>query len=377
MEIYTHGRGRNAAENIPGPQFGGEFKRTHSTLPELSTSVITNVVSDALLLLNEDFQLVYANHQLFNMIEREKDSLLGSKPGDIFGCLHAVASNRGCGSTEYCSDCGVRKILREALDTQKAEGECRILAVNHKAFNLHVRAERVPFGLQNYLIVAIKDIRHEKRRAALERTFFHDLLNTAGIVLTASKMLGSSSEPREKLLEMIQNNAEQLIAEIQSHRELVDAERGRLELNFEFIRPLELLHNLKSKFEYSRAAQGKFIRLDLDAESPLLKSDPVIIGRVLNNLLKNALEASSSEDTVTLACRSKNDGIQFSVHNPGYMGQDIQHQIFQRSFSTKGSDRGIGTYSIKLFVEEYLGGHVWFESHKDSGTTFYVRLPNR
>ena len=50
---------------------------------------------------------------------------------------------------------------------------------------------------------------------------------------------------------------------------------------------------------------------------------------------------------------------------------DAQLQIFQRSFSTKGSGRGVGTYSIKLLGEQYLRGRVGFTSSETDGTAFY------
>jgi len=56
---------------------------------------------------------------------------------------------------------------------------------------------------------------------------------------------------------------------------------------------------------------------------------------------------------------------------------DIQTRIFQRSFSTKGSDRGLGTYSLKLLGERYLQGEVQFATIEGKGTTFSVRLPLR
>jgi sensor histidine kinase regulating citrate/malate metabolism len=57
------------------------------------------------------------------------------------------------------------------------------------------------------------------------------------------------------------------------------------------------------------------------------------------------------------------------------MPRDVQLQVFQRSFSTKGPGRGIGTYSIRLLVSRYLHGTVDFESSKEQGTTFRVHLP--
>jgi sensor histidine kinase regulating citrate/malate metabolism len=49
-------------------------------------------------------------------------------------------------------------------------------------------------------------------------------------------------------------------------------------------------------------------------------------------------------------------------------------QLFQRSFSTKGNGRGIGTYSIKLLTENYLKGKVSFFSNEEEGTVFSIEL---
>jgi sensor histidine kinase regulating citrate/malate metabolism len=52
------------------------------------------------------------------------------------------------------------------------------------------------------------------------------------------------------------------------------------------------------------------------------------------------------------------------------MPPEVQLQIFQRSFSTKGKGRGVGTYSMKLLTERYLGGKLAFTSAAGEGTTF-------
>ena len=58
------------------------------------------------------------------------------------------------------------------------------------------------------------------------------------------------------------------------------------------------------------------------------------------------------------------------------MPDEVQLQLFQRSFSTKGqTGRGIGTYSMKLLGERYLGGRVEFISRHPEGTTFTLSLP--
>jgi signal transduction histidine kinase len=92
------------------------------------------------------------------------------------------------------------------------------------------------------------------------------------------------------------------------------------------------------------------------------------------NLLKNALEATPVHGSVEVGVDSNSDTIRFWVKNDQVIPEDIQAQLFQRSFSTKGTGRGIGTYSIRLLAENYLGGKVSFVSNKTEGTIFNVEL---
>jgi len=54
---------------------------------------------------------------------------------------------------------------------------------------------------------------------------------------------------------------------------------------------------------------------------------------------------------------------------------ETQLQVFNRSFSTKGKNRGLGTYGAKLLTERYMGGKISFASHEGEGTTFFLWLP--
>ena len=104
-------------------------------------------------------------------------------------------------------------------------------------------------------------------------------------------------------------------------------------------------------------------------------SDRTLLQRVIGNMIKNALEASKPGETVTLASLPGKDTIRFTVHNAAAMTRDAQLQIFQRSFSTKGAGRGLGTYSMKLLTTRYLEGDVTFTSNEADGTTFEAVYP--
>ncbi|MBM3132840.1 MAG: ATP-binding protein, partial [Chloroflexi bacterium] len=68
-------------------------------------------------------------------------------------------------------------------------------------------------------------------------------------------------------------------------------------------------------------------------------------------------------------------GVRFWVHNPTFMPREAQLQVFNRSFSTKGQGRGLGTYSMKLLTERYLKGKIGFDSSETGGTTFWAWYP--
>ncbi len=89
----------------------------------------------------------------------------------------------------------------------------------------------------------------------------------------------------------------------------------------------------------------------------------------------NALEATPTGGTVTLGCSADTTTMRLWVHNDGLIAQDVRTQIFRKVSSTKGSGRGIGTYSIKL-LSEALGGEVYFTSTESDGTVFSLSLKN-
>ena len=115
--------------------------------------------------------------------------------------------------------------------------------------------------------------------------------------------------------------------------------------------------------------------IDGRVESVVFETDAALLSRVLINMVKNALEATPKGGTVTLGCRTDGPDIRFEVHNPTAIPRDIAMQIFQRSFSTKSAGRGLGTYSMKLIGERFLGGRVGFTTSEAEGTTFHAIFP--
>lgn len=333
-------------------------------------------ISEILAILNEHRQVVYSNRRFLELLGTSLEDVLGKRPGEALGCVHSDETPGGCGTTEFCRECGAVKAILSAQGQEQSVQECRILTKTGDALDLRIWATPMEADGCRFTVFAATDISDEKRREALERTFFHDILNTAGNVLEASYLLRTGEEEtRDRFLDRISRGSEQLVEEINFHRTLLSAEKGALQTVPVEVNSLTTLEALRSQYFSSPLAEGRTIAIDSGAEAVDFESDGTLLTRVLGNLLKNALEATRPGGVVTLSSRLQGDKVTFSVHNPTVMSRSVQLQLFQRSFSTKGTGRGIGTYSIKLFTEKYLGGQVRFESREPTGTLFQVMLP--
>ena len=71
---------------------------------------------------------------------------------------------------------------------------------------------------EKYILFTVTDIADEKRRRALERTFFHDVLNTASAVYGISEILPEIEEKDEMLRmgKLLNVSATQLISEMKA-----------------------------------------------------------------------------------------------------------------------------------------------------------------
>jgi len=213
------------------------------------------------------------------------------------------------------------------------------------------------------------------RRSGLEAAFLHDLLNTAVAVQGLTGILTEAeSWELPRITKAVRGMADQLVNQITMLRDLVAAEDGDLPLQLRFLAAAEALHAAATRYERHPIARNCRIVVTED-DAGHLTTDPLILGRVLDNLVKNALEAAPAAGTVTLGAAREGDCIRLRVHNPGVIPEEVQPRIFERAFSTRGRGRGMGTYSVKMLTERYLGGRAAFTSDAARGTTFTVTLP--
>lgn len=357
-----------------------EIDRQFAVLCQHAIPLVLNAMPIIAMVLNRHRQVVHGNRKFADVLGiADIREALGKRPGEAFRCVHADEHPGGCGTSEFCAHCGaVRSILLGLAGTDNVQ-ECAINRDNGsgiEALDLRVSSASVHLDAEPYLIFSINDVSHEKRRRTLERLFFHDMLNTVGGVQGLLEFLAEEvPEELQSDARLIHRAVSQLTDEIIYQKQLLAAETNELETNCTPLRSDDILDVVAATFQGGEQARDRRIVVENVCSDIVFHSDPVLLRRVVGNMVKNALEATSAGGEIRLGCRPLADAVEFSVQNAGVIPRSVQMRIFSRSFSTKGVGRGLGTYSIKLLTERYLGGRADFISNREVGTIFRVRLP--
>ena len=343
-------------------------------------SGLLHSIGGLLAVLDEHRQVVALNHSLLEWMGiPDAVPALGLRLGEALECVHAHdGPGHTCGSTRFCSTCGAAIAMMASLG-QDAAAE-RICALTARQggrpveLALLVRSQPIRLSGKRFLLVFLQDITQQQQRAALERTFFHDINNMLCMLSGASEML--AREHPSEWADILCQAAARLTKEVAIQRCLSQNDENSYQPLWSMPTLSEIQKDLQSFFAAHPVAQGKTVELEVEAPEQSLRTDPALLSRVLCNMVLNALEATEPGGAVRVNLASRDGHVTFSVWNAGEIPADIARRVFQRNFSTKAeAGRGIGTFSMKLFGEKILGGRVDFSTSRTEGTTFRLVLP--
>jgi signal transduction histidine kinase len=222
-----------------------------------------------------------------------------------------------------------------------------------------------------FIAVVLHDLSAVKRRDALERLFYHDVANLMQGIRGWADLLASGATTSTDVAQKLAHLTDLLDRELKSHRAMAEAEHGELRPRVRGVLPLDILQDVADLLDRHALARERRVEI-LPCPEDVIHTDPELLSRVVLNMAVNAVEASFMGETITLSASLEGVNIRFRVHNPGEIPEEINSRIFQRSFSTKGTvGRGLGTYAMKLFGENVLGGEVGFNTGQE-GTTFWI-----
>lgn len=131
-----------------------------------------------------------------------------------------------------------------------------------------------------------------------------------------------------------------------------------------------VLQALKSQVE----AKGLVLEFNSQPNVWVL-GNQTYLEQVLMNIAENAVEQTAAGSiTIEYIFEPSFIIVKITDTGPG-ISEEYRDQIFHKHVkSSRASGSGLGLYIAKAIIAAHAQAHIWFESERDKGTTFYVRL---
>lgn len=341
-------------------------------------------VGGVLAVLNRHRQVLAVNHGFLNDLGIASDcGFLGLRLGEILECEHAHEMEGGCGTSRACSSCGAAIAMVAALQGEETrEQTCTINTRRHgfsEDLYLRVRASAIEIDGHRLILIFLQDMTFQQKWCMLERVFFHDINNLVAGITSVAELLSLENLPGEQgsMVQALNRCATRLTREIALQRLLFQQTATTYQLQLRQMTAEKILEELETTFARHPSAERKKLKAVMPDGDTTVMTDHTLLMKVLGNMLLNALEAARPGEEVRFGYKRETGKVTFWVWNPGQIPPEIAVRIFQRNFSTKAKiGRGLGTYSMKLFGEEFLKGKISFSTTAAEGTKFSLELPN-
>jgi len=208
--------------------------------------------------------------------------------------------------------------------------------------------------------------------------------------------LGPVNETQREFLNIIQANAERMIAIINDLLDITKIETGSVELEIRPIHVAETLSKVLLDLQTKVHERQQTLTLSLPAGLPLVRADAHRFNQILFNLVSNAVKYTPRGGSITIEAREvsaeavpedEREGlrpgryIQIDVRDTGVgIAPDDVPRIWERFYRTENplkveaGGTGLGLSLVKPLIR-LLGGRIWVESQINVGSTFSFVLP--
>jgi hypothetical protein len=303
--------------------------------------------------------------------------VFGLRPGESLQCIHTENNPLGCGTGTFCRTCGISTAIAACMkDRRPVERDCALqVQRDGQIVDMFfiVRCSPITLGGSRYYLIAMEDLTRGQKVAELQRVFYQDI---DSLVSGLAGLGGGNGKSQAMPMNSCNSNSYPL--GLKGHVALHDHLSGTRAYSPvpRSVTVKNILSGLVASLSGRAAEEKKEILLPNPVPAVTFRVDPVLVTRILRDMVVNALEAVGPGSKIKVGAKRAGDKLVFSVWNAGAMPKDIPQRVFQRNFSTKpGAGRGLGTYAMRVFGEQLLGGRVAFTTSSTTGTRFSLSLP--
>ncbi len=198
----------------------------------------------------------------------------------------------------------------------------------------------------------------------------HEIRNPLNSIVMALQLMRETRHLSPELLESVNREAQRLT---ELTEELLSYAKG-FEIRPELVEAQEILKELALRFQPKARALGLTLQLE-PGPNVKLRVDRRWVLRAVENLLRNALEATPVGGKIVLRLSLEKDGVCFIVEDsgPGLSEEEKKH-LFKPFYTTKESGFGLGLYLVRQIAEAH-GGRVSLEDSPLGGACFKICFP--
>jgi two-component system, OmpR family, phosphate regulon sensor histidine kinase PhoR len=235
-------------------------------------------------------------------------------------------------------------------------------------------------------VLALEDQADRLRLERVRRDFVanvsHELRTPlASVRLLIETLLNGALEEPETATRMLNQMLGEVDSITQLAQELLDLsmiESGQMPMQMKRANLHEIVD--EQIVHYEALMQQKHLTVEDDVPIELVAEvDRKMIGRVLGNLMHNAIKFTPDRGRISIAAAAADDQITVSMADTGVgiPAEDLP-RIFERFYKVDRARGKSGTglgLAIARHVVEAHGGRIWAESVEGKGATFYFTLP--
>lgn len=235
---------------------------------------------------------------------------------------------------------------------------------------------------------ALKEAKEEAEKTAQLRSnllanMSHEIRTPlTGILGLAHGLSRTVSDEQQEKVHLIKQSGKRLTDTLNSVLALAQLESGEMKMNTKLVDIVKEVEEVTDPLEPLAAEKGLFLKVIPAASKIKTCLDPALLGRILNNLVGNAIKFTRTGG-VTVEIADSDDQVTIKVHDTGVgISQKFKPHLFeefrQESTGLARSHEGIGLgLVLAKQMTQLLDGTISFESEKGKGTTFTVTFPQR
>jgi PAS domain S-box-containing protein len=186
---------------------------------------------------------------------------------------------------------------------------------------------------------------------------------------------------RASLLDVVSGEADRLARTVNDILWASRLDTDTLHVTIQNCAPFELARDVVDA-QLAHLDPAHELVLTADEELPPVAGDPDKVGRVLINLVDNAIKYSPDGGRVSVTVRRAGSHVRFSVTDAGLgIPAGEQRRIFEKFYRLDPNmNRGVGGTGLGLYICRELvrrmEGRIWVDSDGlGSGSTFHIELP--